>query len=326
MSFQAFEPINIVCAADDRYAMPLAVVIHSTLKHLKCDRKANFFIIDGGIKEKNKRKILKFTNSERCQIDWLSPPDNLLRNAKLSGHIKVAAYYRLLIPEILPHHLTKAIYLDSDLIVNNDLELLWNIDMGEKDILAVQTLSWKYVSSPGTLVKYKELRIPPYSKYFNSGVLVFNLQRWRNYNISAETLAYLEKNKNYINWHDQDVLNGVLVGRWGELDPRWNQTPGIYNYASWKESPFSEEVFDRILHNPYIIHFASSSKPWKDSRNNHPDRTLFFQYVDMTAWSGWRLTFYRRLWRKLLRAIDSVKNFRFSFNGMRSLFSKTQFN
>ena len=303
MNSEDLEPINIVCAADDGYAMPLAVVIHSALKHLKRKRKANFWIIDGGIKEKNKRKILKSLDSERCQIQWLPPPNALLKNAKLSGHIKVAAYYRLLIPKLLPHHLTKAIYLDSDLIVNADLELLWNVDMGENDLLAVQTLSLPYVSSPGRLTNYQELGISPDSNYFNSGVLVFNLQRWRTHNFTSETLNYLEKNRDYINWHDQDVLNAVFAGRWGELDPRWNQTPGIYTYTSWKESLISEDVYNNILHNPYIIHFASSSKPWSDSRNNHPARHLFFQYVDMTAWSGWRFTIWRRIRKKLIESV-----------------------
>ena len=301
MNSQDLEPVTIVCAADDGYAMPLAVVIHSTLKHLDRKLKANFFIIDGGIKEKNKRKILKFLDSERCQIHWLAPPDALLEQAKLSGHIKVAAYYRLLIPELLPDYLTKAIYLDSDLIVNTDLGLLWNVDLSKNDLLAVQVLTLRSVSSPNMFINYKKLGIPPDSKYFNSGVLVFNLQRWRTHKITAETLTYLEKNRNYIIWHDQDVLNGVLVGRWAELDPRWNQTGNIYNYAYWEESPFSEVVYSNILHDPYIIHFASSSKPWNDSHNNHPKRDLFFQYVDMTAWSGWRLTVWRRIRNKIIK-------------------------
>lgn len=316
MNYQALEPITIVCAADDGYAMPLAVVIHSVLKHLNSKRKANFFIIDGGIKEKNKRKILKFLDPKRCQIHWLQPPNDLLKNAKLSGHIKVAAYYRLLIPELLPHHLHKAIYLDSDLIVKADLELLWNVDMKKKELLAVEEFSLQYVCT--TSVNYQELGIPPHAKYFNSGVLVFNLEKWRNHNVTTEALTYMEKNRDYIKWHDQDVLNGVLVGRWGQLDPRWNQTPSIYTYTSWKEQPFSEEVYSDILHNPYIIHFAASSKPWRDSRNNHPARNLFFQYLDMTAWSGWRLTFSRRLWRKIFITLKSLRNFVFSSSVLRS--------
>ena len=306
MNSQTLEPLTIVCAADDGYAMPLAVVIHSTLKHLNPKLKANFFIIDGGIKEKNKRKILKFLDPKRCQIHWLSPPDSLLEQAKLSGHIKVAAYYRLLIPELLPNHLTKAIYLDSDLIVNANLGLLWDVDLGENDLLAVQILTLLNVSSPNMSINYQKLGIPSDSKYFNSGVLVFNLQRWRDRNITAEMLAYLKNNREYIIWHDQDVLNGVLVGRWGELDPRWNQTQGIYNYNSWEESPFSETVYNNILKDPYIIHFASRSKPWNDNQNNHPQRSLFFQYLDMTAWSGWRLTIWRRVRNKLVKKIKQL--------------------
>lgn len=300
--------IVVVCAADNGYAMPLAVMICSVIENLKSDCKLDLFVIDGGIKEYNKRKIIRALESAQWDVKWVQPPDGLLEKMKLSGHITVATYYRLLIPELLPRQFKKAIYLDSDLIVNEDLGKLWNIDMGENYLLAVQDTSIPYVSSPGGLVNYKELGILPNHKYFNAGVLVINLEKWRAERIDAKVIKYLEQNRDCVRWWDQDGLNAVLVGKWRELDPRWNQTPAIYSYPSWRDSPFPEKIYSAILNNPYIIHFASASKPW-NSRDKHPATNLFFQYLDMTAWSGWRLTFWRRLWRRLVRDMKQLRGF-----------------
>ncbi|MBR8839335.1 MAG: glycosyltransferase family 8 protein [Stigonema ocellatum SAG 48.90 = DSM 106950] len=295
------EPIHVVCAADDRYSMPLAVTLRSVLENLDSERSINFFIIDGGIKQHNKKRILKSLGSKLYTIEWLQPSTELLSKMVVSGHVKIASYFRLLMSHILPFQLQKVIYLDSDLIVLKNLDLLWDVDIGEAYLLACQDLGIPYVSDPYGLANYKELGIPADSKYFNAGVLVINLEKWRSENIGMKVIQYLEQNKDYIRWHDQDGLNAVLAGTWGELDPRWNQVPSIYlKYSSWKDSPFLEDVYKKLSHDPFIIHFASSNKPW-NSRVYHPANYLFFQYLDLTVWSGWRYTIWRRAWNKIVK-------------------------
>ncbi len=307
MTTSTKESIIVVCAADDGYAMPLAVVICSTLEHLRSECLCIFFIIDGGISNKNKNKLLKLSDSKQCTIKWLQPPDAILDSMKVSGHIKIATYYKILIPILLPENYGKAIYLDSDLIVLGDLGQLWDINIGNNYLLAVQDSGIPYVSSLHGLKNYKELGISLDCKYFNAGVLVLNLKKMRTENISMQIIQYLENNKEYIRWHDQDGLNAVLAGKWGELEPRWNQLPSIYNYSSWEDSSFSQEEFTNALKDPYIIHFASSGKPW-NSTVYHPANNLFFHYVDMTPWVGWRWTIWKRIWRKILRKIQKVRS------------------
>jgi len=146
------EPIVIVCAADDNYAMPLAVTIRSIVVNLRSSREIIFFIIDGGIKEFNKNKIIKSLDT-RTRITWLQPTNDFIsKQLKTSGHITLASYYRLLIPELLPIEYSKAIYLDCDLIVNEDIGKLWDIEIGEQYLLAAQGCSIPYVSSPNGVV------------------------------------------------------------------------------------------------------------------------------------------------------------------------------
>ena len=299
------DPIILTCAADDNYAMQLAVMLYSTIENLGPHRRLKIYVIDGGIQAKNKQRILDSLNLKSDAITWLSPSMDILTNMKLSGHISIAAYFRLLIPELLPQHYQKAIYLDTDLIVKCDIRQLWDQDMRDYCLLAVQDFGIPYVSSADGLLNHVELGIPYKSKYYNSGVLLINLEKWRDQSISVRVIEYLRENLEFVRWHDQDGLNAVLSDQWGELDPRWNQTPAIYNYQSWQDSPFSKEVFQSIIYNPFIVHFATASKPW-NSRQAHPFNDLFFYYVDQTFWSGWRFNFWRRLSGRISREFKKL--------------------
>jgi lipopolysaccharide biosynthesis glycosyltransferase len=291
--------------------MPLAVTARSILENLDRKRKLQLFIIDGGIEKSNKRKIQKSLNCDRCTIEWLKVSNSVVENLPLatgvSSHVSIASYYRLLIPELLPKDLPKAFYLDSDLIVDRDLGELWDIDMGENYLLAVQDPGTPYVSSqPFGLARYQELGIPADAKYFNAGVLAINLEKWRSDRIAGKIFEYLDRNRQYVRSHDQDGLNAVLAGKWGELNPCWNQQWAIFTYHSWQESPLSEAVYNEVINRPYIVHFSSVAKPW-NTIDEHPFNHLFFRYLDLTAWKGWRLTKSRRLWRRVNRELIQFK-------------------
>ncbi|MFM6075956.1 MAG: glycosyltransferase family 8 protein, partial [Dolichospermum sp.] len=176
--------IIVVCAADNNYAMQVAVTGKSALANLQGDRKILLFIIDGGITNHNKQKILKSLDSEKCQVKFLPQPDSLLGNnieeinkrlgpdgKTIAKYVSIAAFFRLLIPEILSNELEKAIYLDCDLVVRGNLEQLWQTDLGDNYVLAAQDSWIPYVSNPNGLLNYKELKISSDSKYFNTGVL-----------------------------------------------------------------------------------------------------------------------------------------------------------
>jgi lipopolysaccharide biosynthesis glycosyltransferase len=304
------EPIILVCAADDNYAMQVAVTGRSALENLKSDRQIVLFIIDGGIKNHNKQKILKSLSLEKCEVKFLQIPDFLSRNIEevhinaegiiaKAEYISIASFYRLLIPELLSDQFEKAIYLDCDLVVRGNLEQLWQIELGDNYLLAAQDTWIPYVSSPTGLLNYPNLGISPDLKYFNAGVLVMNLKKWRTDGITAKALKYFKQNLEYVGWYDQGILNALLAGKWGELDPRWNCSPSsVHGLASWQDSPFTEEVYNNLIRDPYIIHYVSDKKPWTSRHTLLKE--YFFEYVDMTAWSGWRLTIWRRLWRRLV--------------------------
>lgn len=322
MSLKNSDSIVLVASADDNYAMPLAVMARSVLENLGSDRQMIFFVIDGGMKPHNKRKVEQSLDSKRCDVRWLQPPNQSFEGIEVKRHVTATAFMRLLIPDLLSNEFQKVIYLDCDLVVKQDLSRLWDIEIEDNYLLAVQDYYVPYVSSPRGLAKYQELGIPANCKYFNSGVLVINLEKWRSDKISPQVVEYLQNSAEYRYCNDQEGMNAVLAGKWGELDPRWNQLPKIYQYTSWDDSSFSKEMYHNLINNPYIIHFATVPKPWSFHHNlsqeiyykligksshlynkKHPAENIFFQYLDMTVWSGWRLTIWRRFSQKLRKSV-----------------------
>lgn len=314
------EPIVLVCAADDNYSMPLAVTLRSALENLQNNCKLNVFIIDGGIKKQNKTKILESLNPEKCEVRFISVDESLLSNVEQEvhkyiqeevitalKHISIAAYYRLLIPELLPPQIEKVIYLDCDLVVRGNLEQLWQNDIGDYYVLAVQDILIRNVGNPLGLLNYKELEIPPNLEYFNSGVLVINVKKWRANKVRIKAIKYLKKNRDFIRYPDQDVLNALFAGQWGKLDYRWNFIiPHALEYSYWQAIQFSVDFYNTLIYDPYIIHFTTERKPWNSRHTQFKEH--FFYYVDMTSWSGWRLTFIRRLRIWLARKFQKIIN------------------
>ncbi|WP_277879250.1 glycosyltransferase family 8 protein [Leptolyngbya sp. FACHB-711] len=304
------QPIVVVCSADEIYAMPLTVTIYSVLSNLASKAtKILLFIMDGGIKKATKRKIESSLRSNQLEIQWIQIDRNQYKNLPELRYLTVAAYYRLLVTEVLPKEFEKVIYLDSDMVVLGPLEELWQVELGDKPVLAIRNGYPHLFSLVPGLSNYKELGLNPDSLYFNSGLLVINLQKWREDRIGAKALEFIEQNRATIHDPDQDALNAVLEGQWGELDPRWNQMPQIYEFSDWKESPFDDpETYQSVLDDPLIVHYAIS-KPWHLACN-HPAIPLFEHYLDQTAWAGVRDTRLNLFIRKVKREIRSWRNSR----------------
>ncbi len=298
------DPIVVVCSSDNHYAMPLAVTLRSATDNLIGDRKLLFYVLDGGISRANKQKIINSLPAERASVTFLNNIDKALGKIQVLRHFETndgfkepkyitrAAYYRLVIPEMLPNFYDRAIYLDCDIVVRGNLTSLWEVDMKEKYISAVQEIATNF-------------------KYFNSGVMLLDLKQWRDHQVSSQLIEYLRTHRNQIKFHDQDILNAVLSDKWLALDLRWNVTPNIY--ARYAKPILSKKIVDLALRDPYIIHYASSAKPWNTAKsgfeNDFAFSNAFFDYLDNTAWAGWRLNYWRLLRAKFKRKFDSIKAF-----------------
>jgi lipopolysaccharide biosynthesis glycosyltransferase len=296
------DPI-VVLAADDSFAMPLAVTVRSALDSLSPDRKLRLYVIDGGIRATSKQRMLQSWPAGRYSVEWLKLDTSTLAGLPCSGHINLVSYYRILIARVLPAEFDRAIYLDADLIVRADLARLWDHDMAGCWCLAAPDCSAPYLDSSQVLPNYqtcqsllgsaqpvpnyRDLGLDGHAAYFNAGVLVIDLAAWRSADLARRSLECLEQHRKHVVWWDQYALNVVLAGHWSPLDARWNQGSHVFMYPTWKQSPFEPHVYQQLRDDPYIVHFTTRSKPWM-SLCNHPFREEFYRYLDRTAWAGWR--------------------------------------
>ncbi len=273
--------VLLVSAADERYAMPLAVMLKSAERGLRPGVELRAHVIDGGLRAGSRARIARTLDPERTTLEWIRPDPTRLSGVPVFGHVSLSTYYRLLIPDLLPPEAERAVYVDADCIVLGDLAELGERDFGGCPLMAVPEGEMR-VSSPDGIPAYRELGLPPDARCLNGGVLVLDLAAWRRAAISGRILEYLRTHRERVRFWDQDGLNAVLATRWVELERRWNYR---VDCASPCALP-AAEALAAIRRDAAIVHFASATKPWHYFAD-HPGRQLFLEHLQRTDWAGW---------------------------------------
>ena len=306
-SVSTTDPI-ILCASDDNYAKPLAVTLHSAASNLRAGSHLNVILMDGGISESSWQGLRETLIDLPITLHILRPDPQEIRDLGTSHHITHTAYFRLLAARLLPDSIDKVIYLDSDVLVKGDLNDLWDLPLNDHYCLAAVDIACPFVNAYEALAKDKSIKssIPHYAaispipnwrqlsldgseNYFNSGVMVINLARWREEAIDQKLLACLRNNQSYVWCWDQYALNVVFAKQWGKLPAKWNQGYHVFEYPDESFSPIDEQEFVSMRDEPELIHFTTEFKPW-DFTQFHPLRESFYHELDQTAWRGWRPT------------------------------------
>ena len=280
------EPVVITCATDSNYVTPLAVMLRSVLTNLSANRTAAVYIVDGGLEAGSRKQLVQGLPPGRATVEWMTVDPTVYSGVPLWGRMPVSTYYKLAVVDALPAHVHKAIWLDCDLLVTADLASLWDVDLNGSHLRAAQDSIVPLVSSAFGVAAYRELGIPGDAKYFNAGVMVLDVDRWRADRIPQRVLDYLRQFHDSVYFWDQEGLNAVLAGNWDELDPRWNCNASIPR-ARRSVTLVAGKGSVQANQQPWIIHWAGYLKPWRYPGRD-PDRLLYFEYLDMTPWAGWR--------------------------------------
>jgi lipopolysaccharide biosynthesis glycosyltransferase len=170
------------------------------------------------------------------------------------------------------------------LIVKGDIAKLWEFDVSQYFIAAVEDVGMENTGDFGAVVK-RNIGIPRKIKYFNAGVLIINLEKWRTGDVSEKLRNYLLENKEKIIFADQDGLNAIFMEQWLPLPMEWNLQSGIFELLE-KNRITRKDMMDAIL-NPMIIHYTEKSKPWHPT-DVHPLRHEYTKYALLTPWKDFR--------------------------------------
>jgi lipopolysaccharide biosynthesis glycosyltransferase len=268
--------VVVCCAADGSWALPLAVMLRSAEMHLRPERALVAHVVDGGLAEADRVRVRR-SLGERTQIVWHSPDRSRLSNVPLWGHVSPSTYDRLVIGRILPSDLSRTLWLDCDLLILDDLSVLFDAEMDGACALASPDPLVKVVSSRFGVKEYRALGLAPETTYFNAGVMVVDLDAWRREQVEERAVDYLRRHGAQVFFHEQEALNVVLARRWRPLAQAWN----------WSAHPLHAPVEHLQGTTPSILHFTGARKPWICGGNG-PWYARYVQYLDATDWRGER--------------------------------------
>lgn len=261
------DTFNVVYITDENYLMPTCVSIVS-LK-TTCQRHSNFhvYVLTENISEDGYEKLISISENN-FTIDILKVKiDEYEKLAKtcLIKDIRVtrSALYKFDIANIL-RNLDKVLYLDGDILINKDISELFDIDLSEDYVAAVDEMGDTYLQD-GTSELAARIGIQD-RKYFNSGVLLLNLKKIRQDKITEKLVKYRRERKNY--FMDQDALNAIMGTKRISLPPNYNFRTAVLDVMNIEEINcrfFSDSYTDieSCLDDQSILHMSDRLKPWK---------------------------------------------------------------
>ena len=273
MTHSSDVPPCVVVAHDDGYAPHSAVTLLSVLDHTPNARL--FALVPSTFRQEDAMKATVGPALTVIRLD-----ESRFATLKRWAGGSLAAYLRLSVGDVLP--IPRVIYLDSDIVVRTDLTPLWSVDLGDNIIAAVPDVAF---------ADRARLGLTPDEPYFNSGVAVIDLDRWRSQAVGDRVVIWARENPDRLTWADQCALNWVLRGQWLALDPMWNmQAPQFGHDTKWGFR------FDRRRSgNPAIVHFTaphghgryadSEGKPWA-YLCEHPWRDAYRRIAVRTPWTN----------------------------------------
>lgn len=257
-SFSSRVPICFI--TDKKYCFSVAAAIVSVLENSNENIFYDIFCIVGyDVDKSDKEKILSISkNYDNCSIRILEAGDSYRDKVCKHVYISNASLYKFLIPELLPQY-DKVLYIDTDVIVNEDLSSLYNINLGANYLGAVLSL-YHYIERKKY---YKRINLKDMSNYFNAGVLLMNLKLMREDNLRTQLEALIGKFDDSV---DQHIFNIVCYGRVKLLPCKYNVTYTnypIYKSKKHTELFFMEKEIDEAVNSPVIFHYTGSLKPWQ---------------------------------------------------------------
>lgn len=257
--------IPIFFAVDDVYIPFLAVALRSLVEHSSEEYEYLIKILNTNVSEENKKKIKKF-EKENLNIEFVDLNyyiDKVKDKLYTRDYYTKTTYFRLFLPELYPQY-DKVLYLDSDIVILEDIANLYNIDIGNNLVGAIPD---DIIQNGKELQEYVEkvVGVATYKKYFNAGIIVMNLDELRKFKFQEKFLHLLETIKFPVA-QDQDYLNRICKGRVKYIDNSWDVMP----------APGRNKKDEELR----LIHYNLTFKPWR--RDDVPYKEFFWEYAKKT--------------------------------------------
>ncbi len=257
--------IPIFYACDDNFVKYTIVSLYSMIQNASVEYRYKVYVLHTEISEETQRKVQDLKN-DNFSIEFVDMTDYLKSisdKLPLRDYYSKTTYYRLFIAEMYPEY-NKAIYIDSDTIVQGDISEFYNTDIKDAYVGACHEQVMLQVDEFGTYVE-KVVGVSRYN-FFNAGILLINCDQFRLKFVLDKFLDYLHY-YNFVVTQDEDYLNLICKDHVYWIDQRWNT-----------------EVFCEIsypIEQANMLHYIMTSKPWHYEDCKHAD--IFWRYAKETS-------------------------------------------
>ncbi len=239
--------IPVFFAVDDGYSPFLAVALQSMIDNASEENTYCVKVLNTDISPENKRKLGKYKryNVSIEFVDLNYYIEKVKDKLYTRDYYSKTTYFRLFIPNLYPQY-DKVLYLDSDIVILDDIAKLYNLDMGNNLVAA----------APDDVIQFNEVfrvyaekvvGVADYRNYFNAGILLMNLHELRKFHFQEKFLYSLER-ITFPVAQDQDYLNRMCKGRVKLFDRVWNRMP----------IPDPKIKTENVK----LIHYNLAFKPW----------------------------------------------------------------
>ncbi|QKY70751.1 glycosyltransferase family 8 protein [Lentibacillus sp. CBA3610] len=248
--------MNILVALDANYIRPLKVALQSMFLNNQ-DETFAIYLMHSSIEQSELDDLTQYIDRHGSELKPVYVADDYFKDAPAHAYYTKEMYYRLLAFKFLPETLDRILYLDPDILVINPIRELYETDL--TDYLFAAAYHNKV-----SVNEVNKIRLTPYNidAYYNSGVLLMNLEEQRQQIDEHEIYQFVEKNRARLIMPDQDVLNALYSKKIKNLDETlYNYDTRFYSHYKNKSNGVCD--MDYIIHHTVILHFCGKKKPWK---------------------------------------------------------------
>ncbi|MFI7214213.1 glycosyltransferase family 8 protein [Micromonospora maritima] len=264
--------MDLTLTFDNAYAAHAAVVM-STVAESNPGEQLRYWLVAADDVPAAARATLTRIAGPHATVEFLRVDASRVNLSKGSdpvmAYLSPAMYLRLLVPAELPPDVGRLLYLDCDTLCVNSLKPLFEVDMGGVPLGGVRDPFNRRLLDMGGipgLAGYDHL--DPHGLYFNSGVLLIDVRRWKECEVTEVSLDYLRRHAHESRYPDQDALNFAVFDNWLRLPHRWN------DLMAWRREP----EFGGKLSDSAILHMAGPVKPWQPGFPTGARRDLYWQH------------------------------------------------
>ncbi len=261
--------MNVLIAINENYVRQAEMMLYSFSKHnfSKGGEKLRVYLLYSDISE-NALREFQFFLKDKCSIELISirVDAEWVRQLPVLEYLTHETYFRLLAGKLLPDTVERVLWLDADMIIKGDCSALYHMDFQDNYLIACEDM----LVGGNHLTEFHKTPNQQ-TKYFNAGMILFNLRKIRADKKEEEVLRFLTENRKPLKFLDQDVLNIVYYGKVRYVDPK------KYNHLMLTVEKVNKTKKALLEKNTVIIHYVGADKPW------------FYKYVNPSWKYYWQM-------------------------------------